>query len=526
VRRSRRSRFRLGDVTVAFIAIAFMIAGAYGAFTKRVPFVHGYEVNGMFASSNQLIKGSPVRVAGVNVGTVRKLAPGPGHTELVTLEIKNEGRPIHKDATLKIRPRLFLEGGFYVEVRPGSPGSPELKSGDTIPLPQTSIPVQFHQVLLALNRPTRTSLRSTIDSVAAGLESGGARGLNRTNRALAPVLRDTALISAATLGRSPHDLSNFIDDSSQVAQSVAQHDTQLEDLVTGLNRTSTTLARHDLALAGTVRETDRVMRDAPSSLRALDRAFPTVTRFSVDLLPSLQIAPPVLSRAVDALVQLNAIAGPAELPSLITTLRPAITQLPTLTRRLDTLFPLVTPVTQCVLTRAGPVLFAKLNDGNLSTGRPVYQEMLDAFSGLASASQNYDANGPAIRYLTAGGDDLVALNGIPTLGQIFESTSKSNPVLGSRPLWLGSDVAPPYHPEANCAAQAFPDLQARTGLDTATGTSVRARPRVPVTPQILEQIANGTTGASGATDATGAAAVTGLTGVAGVTGVSGPGGGN
>jgi hypothetical protein len=29
--------------------------------------------------------------------------------------------PIHKDATLKIRPRIFLEGNFFVDVRPGTP---------------------------------------------------------------------------------------------------------------------------------------------------------------------------------------------------------------------------------------------------------------------------------------------------------------------------------------------------------------------------------------------------------------------
>ena len=75
---------------------------------------------------------------------------GPGHTTAVKMEIDGSGRPVKSDATLKIRPRLFLEGGFYVDLKPGSPSAPELKDGGTIPLPQTAVPVQFNQVLNTL----------------------------------------------------------------------------------------------------------------------------------------------------------------------------------------------------------------------------------------------------------------------------------------------------------------------------------------------------------------------------------------
>jgi phospholipid/cholesterol/gamma-HCH transport system substrate-binding protein len=504
VKRGGRRRRRIPDVTIALIAIAVILAAGYGAFTKRVPFIHGYQVKAVFASSNQLIKGSPVRVAGVKVGQVRKLEPGPGNTMLVTMDVQSAGRPIHRDATMKIRPRLFLEGGFFIDVHPGSPSSPELKSEDTIPLPQTAIPVQFHQVLLALDRPTRGSLRETIDTVAKGFEHQGAQGLNQTFRALPPVLRDTALLTSATLGSHPHDLSGFIDESSQTAQTLAQHDTQLKDLVTGLNRTSSALASQDLALAGTVRQADQLLREAPPSIRAIDAALPTLNRFSVDLRPSLQIAPPILAKAVQALSQLDLVAGPTELPALISILRPAVGQLPQLTRRLNTLFPLVTPVSKCVLTRVGPVLFAKLDDGNLSSGQPVWQEMLHTFGGLAGASQNYDGNGASIRFLLGGGDSLLQINNFPNLGQIFASLDSKNPIIGARPVWLGSRVLPPYRPDADCAAQTFPDLTARGSLNAVSGTAARARPRAKVTAQEIKDLANGATGASGATGATGA----------------------
>jgi hypothetical protein len=41
---------------------------------------------------------------------------------VVEMEIKEKGLPIHKDARLKIRSRIFLEGNFFVDMSPGSPG--------------------------------------------------------------------------------------------------------------------------------------------------------------------------------------------------------------------------------------------------------------------------------------------------------------------------------------------------------------------------------------------------------------------
>ena len=39
----------------------------------------------------------------------------------VKMEIKDKGLPLHEDATLKVRPRIFLEGNFFVDIQPGSP---------------------------------------------------------------------------------------------------------------------------------------------------------------------------------------------------------------------------------------------------------------------------------------------------------------------------------------------------------------------------------------------------------------------
>ena len=50
----------------------------------------------------------------------------------VTMAIDDEGLPIHKDATAKIRSRIFLEGNFFVDLKPGTPSAPNVDDGDTI----------------------------------------------------------------------------------------------------------------------------------------------------------------------------------------------------------------------------------------------------------------------------------------------------------------------------------------------------------------------------------------------------------
>ena len=37
------------------------------------------------------------------------------------MDINKNGLPIHADATAEIRPRIFLEGNFYVDLLPGTP---------------------------------------------------------------------------------------------------------------------------------------------------------------------------------------------------------------------------------------------------------------------------------------------------------------------------------------------------------------------------------------------------------------------
>ena len=155
--------------TIGLVVALILAAAAYLAFTKSIPFTgHGYELHAVFESPATLKPSSPVRIAGVNVGKVTSVKPDGDMAE-VTFTVSDEGLPIHSDAQITVRPRLFLEGNFFLDLRPGSPSASNLSSGATIPVTQTATAVQLDQILTSLQSNSRTDLKRALAGYGTAL---------------------------------------------------------------------------------------------------------------------------------------------------------------------------------------------------------------------------------------------------------------------------------------------------------------------------------------------------------------------
>jgi phospholipid/cholesterol/gamma-HCH transport system substrate-binding protein len=166
------NRKRANPATIGLISAVVILIAVFLGFTKDIPFTGPFEIKATFESANSIRPGSPVRIAGVNVGKVAQVQPmGDTSTSVVTLQISKQGLPIHEDATAKIRPRIFLEGNFFVDLRPGTPQSPDLKDGGVIKVTQTSTPVQLDEVLTSLQTDTRQDLRDVLQGLGTALRS-------------------------------------------------------------------------------------------------------------------------------------------------------------------------------------------------------------------------------------------------------------------------------------------------------------------------------------------------------------------
>ena len=74
VEMQRYNPLRVGAVFLVIILIA-----VFFAFTKHIPFKHGYRLKAVFATAVDIHPASPVRIAGVNVGTVKSIRREGAH---------------------------------------------------------------------------------------------------------------------------------------------------------------------------------------------------------------------------------------------------------------------------------------------------------------------------------------------------------------------------------------------------------------------------------------------------------------
>jgi phospholipid/cholesterol/gamma-HCH transport system substrate-binding protein len=460
----RRSHLRWGIVAALLVA-----AATYAAFIG-LPRTGGYEVRAVLASASELRPRSAVRIAGVEAGEVTRVERGPGTTALVTMVLDDAARPIHTDATLRVRPRLFLEGNFFVDLRPGSPSTPELEAGGTIPLAQTATPVQLDQVLGALQADGREQLQRLVAELGTAVRGGGAEALGRAIDPAGEALRHSAVTASALRGTHHRDLSAAIADTGRITAALDAHRDQLAALVAAFDATAAAAAARSDELRATVRELAATLRVALPAVREARAAMPAVVRFARDVRPLLRRAPRTLDLARPLLAELRGLLRRRELPALARALRPPLRRLAGLQPGLSALLRQVTPVTDCVRDRALPVLTATLEDGHLTTGQPAWAELLHVMVGLASASQSFDGNGPAVRYLAGFGEQLLSTGRLPGTGELRGLTPV--PVEGARPA--PPPVKPPFRPDATCREQEPVKLDA-----PAVGPPpARAAPRV------------------------------------------------
>jgi virulence factor Mce-like protein len=458
--RSQREKPRLRPEILGILVILGLVFAFYVAASKHLPFVSsGHKVHLEFASANQVAPDSPVRIAGVNVGKVESIDAGPNHTANVTVSLDDEALPLHTDATARIRPRTFLEGAFFVDMTSGSPSAPELPDDGTIPVGQTSDPVQVDQILTSLQPPVRESLRSALRGLATALSDGGPTAINRTIPVLHPLFRDSAIVSDAFTGTAPNDLSGAIASSSKLATALAHDRPRLGSLISSFSTVAAALSSRQRQLGESIGGLDNVLRESPPTLDAIEAATPDAERLVSAARPLLRRAPGVVNPTVPLSGQLRKLLRPSQLPALVSLAAPAVRSLAGAAPDTTVAFAGLRDPVSCLRHNALPTLRKPVEDGDLSTGQPNYRELLYALSGLASASRNFDGNGFATRYYAGFGDELLTTPFGSPSSQLLGFAD--HPISGSRPA--KPPEAPPLRPDVPCTQDSPPNLEAATG---------------------------------------------------------------
>ena len=488
-------RIPRSNTAIGIVALAVGCVLLYLGFTKAIPFTPHYEIKAAFASANNIRPGSPVRIAGVEVGKVTKIerANAAGEGAILTLRINQEGRPIHDDATAKIRPRIFLEGNFFVDLKSGSPESPILDDGGTIKVTQTATPVQLDQVLTSLQSDTRQDLKDVLASLNEALNSKPTKAQDRSsdpsargetaaksfNDAYADIPaaeKSTAIVLDAFLGSEPgRDLSRLIEGTARTTGALIRNENALQGLITNFNTTMAAFGSESTNLRRSIRELPLTLATANRAFDSLNAAFPPTRKFALDIIPGVEETPATINAAMPWIAQARPLMGPKELGGLAQQLSPASADLARVTDAAIQLLPQTNLASLCATRVVLPTGDVVIRD-EFTSGVENYKEFFYTLVGLAGEGQNFDGNGMYVRFQTGGGTQTVSLG---SGSNALYGNNIAVP-LGNRPAWPGK--RPPYKPNATCYKQTRPNLNgpaAAKTLPTGRAAALAAKRALP-----------------------------------------------
>lgn len=462
-----------GPLVFGIILVLLFAIGTWLAFTKSIPFTsNGYEVKATFSNAVNIATKSPVRIAGVNVGKVtNKEAAGENTT--VTFTVDDEGQPIHADATAQIRPRLFLEGNWFIDLDPGTPGSEVLESGDTIPIARTSTSVQIGDVLRTLQLPQRANIQKILKGLGEGLNGEptaaqdltfepsvqgltGGEALNMAYQYGETAARGTAIVNAAYLGDEPGDLGNLLRGLTRLTGKLNERGDDVQGFVKNFEVFTGALAAESGNLQQTIRLLGPTLQTARVSLTNLNNSLPALRGFAIALEPGINEVPRTIRTVTPFTTQLKALLTDRELGGLA---KISVRNAPFAAQSINEtvkLLPQIENLGLCVSENLVPTGDQVIEDGALGNGQKASREALYAAVNLAGSNQSFDGNGPFIRIQAGGGplsvkmDDPLERADFKTLyGRTPTPTLGTTPAAGTMPAIDGSEL---------CYTQDVPDL--------------------------------------------------------------------
>ncbi len=476
----RRHRSRFSNLAAGALGILLVGAACYLVFGGPIPFAGSpFALKATFTAETELHQGSPVRIAGVNVGSVTSITRIPGSAAgTVTMAIDQNGLPLHANATINVRPRLFLEGNYYVDLQPGTPEAPILASGATLPAAATSGPVQLDRVLSALNSNTRANLQTLLQGLGASLDAAptaaedasqdptqrgltAAQSLNENLRYAAGAFKASAIVNSGLLGEQPHDLSGVVQGSARVFGALAAEHGHLAHLIGSFNATMSALAARQQDLSQTIAALPVWLRATNRALGPLEASYAPTQTFARELLPSIKQLDPTIGVGLPWLAQATPLFSPPDLGRLLASLTPAVRATGSTLRSSQSLLSGSDALAQCFTHNLIPAGNERIQDPPVTTGLQVYQELLQSAVGLAGATQNFDGNGRYVRASTGGGSDRVATGSLGNEGPLYGNAVL--PALGTRPANPGQ--APAVRRDVPCRKNPLVNLNAvRTGV--------------------------------------------------------------
>ncbi len=521
---NKRESSRIPSWAIGLVLVIVLAMAGYMAFAKELPWSHKFTVQAVFSSAQSIRPSSPVRIAGVNIGKVVKVEPlvgadadeataqasgapaaatsGSGATgqqaAIVTMELDENALPLHEDSTFKLRPRLFLEGNYFVDLSPGSPNAAEVDDGHTFPVNQTAYSVQLDQVLTTLQGDVRADLQTFLDQFGNALTKyEGSEGFQELYRSSPKAFRYTSLVNEAFLGTESGDLQGVIRGLDRVVNGLGRNEVALQSLITNLDTFSGSFAAEDEALGEAIEVLPDVLTAAEPAYASLNSSFPQLRAFAREALPGVRSTPATLDASIPFVEQVRLLVSERELRGLTADLRPTIPELAKLADRSVDFFDATRSLSSCFNEVVIPWSQDTVEPVDPAGAYPhepvgrVFEETAFGLAGIASESRSGDSNGQYIRVAAGGGANTVTIpNGVPsqTGAGLQDAVGLTPfPILGSMPR-IEDSAKTPFKPNSPCERQEPPNLQGGVGNAPQQSTAAPTDPAAVLASATPEEI--------------------------------------
>jgi ABC-type transporter Mla subunit MlaD len=404
-----RARARAIAERRAYRGLGILLAGSLlwvMAFTGGLSSLFGgstHVLKADFVSIEAIVPNDPVRVHGVQVGTVAATTPDPhGAGGTVTMNLTGGAPAIYNNASAAIVWRTALGANDAIAIDPGT-RSAGLLGSRTLPRSQDSNQVELDQITQAFRGAAQTGMRTMIGQLAPAFHESPSvlAGDLATLARIAPPA--TSGLGALRGAVPDSDLQQLIRQTGQAAAAVtagnAGGETRrfVESAAHTLSAVSADPSALRASIAGLAQVLTHVRVTAPEIDRTLTELTPLIGQLSSD---APEVAPTLaaLHPAVSNLRALLTAATP-----LLDQLRPAVGSLAQSARIGIPVISALSPS----LTRAARTILPGLAEKSPETGRPAYVMLGAAATGLGSLPGVFDSDGHM--------DDLTAGISVSTL---------------------------------------------------------------------------------------------------------------
>jgi ABC-type transporter Mla subunit MlaD len=379
--RRRISDAGLGIATLVVVAALCVIV--FGGLARKLLAPGGLRLQAVFANTALLWTGSPVRVHGVDVGTVTAMALDPGgRSSTVTMTISDSSAlPIYRNATAALVWRTVLGANYAIDLNRGTPSAGPLP-GRLIPLGHTTGQAEVDQILATLQSSQRAGLQTILGQLPAALNDQDAPGdALATLAATSPSLR--AGIDAAR-GEHDGDLTRLVDNAATTMHALETPIPNLQGVVEGGGGTLSTTAARQADIQRTISLAQTTLPQVRLTATELNRTLEIANPLLARLMPVVPQVAPTAHQLTPTVTDANGLLQQAR--PLLASLRPASAALASAAHGAKPLLDQLTPSIGEIADEILPDL-AKVYS---QSGRSTYEMIGPTLSSLDAAAASLD----------------------------------------------------------------------------------------------------------------------------------------